>query len=228
MTYTHPMQPQTNDDRFLLDAKLAVHLLGWSWWLDPQWEWVGLWPPDSPEWLRLNFPDGAQRIGLDELREHKLSPAWMVGGCPANDKNKVGLPRFAADWNEMSVVVQAMARRGFWWRGTHYLTLDDPARATFSTRTADYPSQAETLPRATAMAAVDALEGAKTAVVGELSAETVRGKLTSIRAVAGFGGGSEPMYVRWLEARNAGDTLHAAMMFIAETADAALTQLEAG
>ena len=79
------MTVQTNDDRFLLDAKLAVQLLGWAWWYDPKWDWVGLWPPDSPEWVRYNFPEEAQQIDEEQLPEHKLSPSWAVGGCPAND-----------------------------------------------------------------------------------------------------------------------------------------------
>lgn len=219
---------QTNDDRFLLDAKLAVHLLRWDWWYDPKWDWIGLWPPDSPEWIRYNFPEKAQKIGANELREHELALSWAVGGCPANDKSAMGLPRFASDWRGMSLVIQAMAVKGFSWRGANHATAVEPARVTFSTRTADYPAQAETMPRATAMAAVAALEGAKTAVVGELSAETVRGKLTSIRTVAGFNGGDEPMYVKWLEARNAGDTYQATLMFIAETAGEALAQMGEG
>lgn len=209
------------DDRLALDAKLAIHLLGWGWWYDPQWEWVGLFPPASPDWERLNFPDGARPIESADGRT--LSPTWMVGGCPANEKNRVGVPHFAGSWEGMSTVIHQMAQRGFWWRGVHHATPgNSTAHAIFASNTAVWEAQAETLPRAAAMAAVNALEGTKTAVWGELSADSVRGKLTSIRLVACGAGGEDASYVRWLEAKNTMNTSLAALEFIAETADAAL------
>lgn len=67
-----------------------------------------------------------------------------------------------------------------------------PAFVTFSNRTADWEGQAETL----------------------------RGKLTSIRNAAGRR--EDTFYQQWLLARNVGDTAEAVLAFIGETAEAAL------
>lgn len=216
------MEIQQQDDRLQYDAPLACLLFGWEWYYVPSWDWVGLWPPDTPEWVRWNFPDDAQKV--DGPGEHKLMPSWFVGGYPAGQKEKTGLPRFSSDWNAMSLAIDEMRKRGYWWNGSNFCTADRPAYASFATRTADWSNQAETLPRATAIAALRALEEREAvAIVGEVSTETVRGRLTSIRNVAGRV--ADEIYERWLLAHNAGDTDAARHAFIHETANAALAAL---
>nr|MBP6472380.1 hypothetical protein [Chloroflexota bacterium] len=77
---------------------------------------------------------------------------------------------------------------------------------------------AETTPKATAMAALSALT--EMGVPGEVSSQTVKGRLTSIRNAAQ--GNSDPTYRKWLLDRSTGDTVAAALEFIAEWATAAL------
>ncbi len=205
------------DDRLQYDARLAELLFGWSWFLDPQWDWVGMWPPSSPEWARWNFPTGAQPV--DEPGDRKLMPSWDVGGHQAGRPDAMGIPRFSSNWEAMSLLITAMQQRGFWWSGTNYCTPDQPARAVFATQTAEFSATAETLPRATAMAALKAVEGVG-GVVGEVSDQTLRGRLTSIRNVASRR--LDEIYQAWLKARNMGDTVEAALGYIAEQATAVL------
>jgi len=211
------MNEQRQDDRFVFDARLAELLLGWQWWRDPQWGWVGLWPPDDPQWVRYNFPEQAER--LEGPGEYKLMPSWNVGGFHVADgPQKMGVPRFSSDWRAMSTLIEQMRLRGFWWKGTNFTAPDRPAHATFSIRTNSWVGQAETMPKASAMAALAALT--EKGVPGEASDQTVKGRLTSIRNVAQHH--DDPLYAHWLEAHNAGNTSAAAMEFIAEWAMAAL------
>lgn len=212
-----PEGAQRHDDRFVFDARLAEMLLGWQWYRDPQWEWVGLWPPDSPEWVRYNFPDRAEPV--DSPGSHKLMPSWHVGGFLSSDgPNRMGVPRFSADWKAMAVLIEQMRLRGFWWKGSNFAAPDRPAHAAFSSQTNSWSGQAETMPKATAMAALAALT--EKGVPGEASDQTVKGRLTSIRNVAQRS--DDPLYAQWLEAHNAGDNVAAALEFIAEWATAAL------
>ena len=41
------MSQMKQDNGFVYDARLAELLLGWRWYYIPQWDWVGLWPPDD-------------------------------------------------------------------------------------------------------------------------------------------------------------------------------------
>lgn len=214
------MKQALQDDRLKYDAQLAEKLFGWSWFYDKQWDWAGMWPPSTDEWVRWNFPDGAQPI--DGLGEHKLMPSWDVGGHHAGSPGKMGMPRFSSNWEAMSLLIGEMRQRGFWWHGTNYCVPERPAKATFATRTAEYSAQAETLPRATAMAALAAIDGAG-GIVGEISGESLRGRLTSIRNVASTR--TDDIYQQWLGDHNAGDTMEAALRFIVEMASAALEAL---
>jgi len=208
---------QRHDDRFVFDAALAERLLGWQWFRDLQWDWVGLWPPDSPEWVRYNFPDQAEP--LDGPGSYKLMPSWNVGGFLSSDgPNRMGVPRFSSDWRAMAMCVDQMRSRGFWWKGTNFAAPDRPAHATFSTQTNTWSGQAETMPKATALAALAALT--EKGVPGEVSNQTVKGRLTSIRNVAQRN--DDPIYRQWLDGRNAGDSVAAALEFIAEWATAGL------
>lgn len=208
---------QRHDDRFVFDARLAELLLGWRWFRDPQWDWVGIWPPDDPQWVRYNFPETAEP--LDGPGDHKLMPSWNVGGFHVADgPQKMGVPRFASDWRALALLIEQMRARGFWWHGANYVAPDRPAHATFSTRTNSWAGQAETMPKATAMAALAALT--EVGVPGEASDQTVKGRLTSIRNVAQRS--EDAIYLRWLETRNAGDSVAAALEFIGEWATAAL------
>ncbi|MBK7914667.1 MAG: hypothetical protein IPJ94_00085 [Chloroflexi bacterium] len=208
---------QRHDDRFVFDAALAELLLGWQWYRDPQWDWVGMWPPDDPQWVRYNFPDQAERV--DGPGDHKLMPAWNVGGFHSSDgPNRMGIPRFSSDWRAMATCIEQMRLRGFWWKGSNFAAPDRPAHATFSSQTNSWSGQAETTPKATAMAALSALT--EMGVPGEVSSQTVKGRLTSIRNAAQ--GNSDPTYRKWLLDRSTGDTVAAALEFIAEWATAAL------
>lgn len=207
-----------NDDRFELDAQLAIRLLGWGWYLDPQWSWVGLYPPDTPEWQRWNFPANAEPVEAPGTR--RLMPSWDVGGYHVGDgPERMGVPRFAADWRAMATLVDGMRLRGFRWHGSSYTTPDRPAVAVFATQTSEWRGQAETLPKAAALAALAALTAAGGSQ-GEVSDQTARGRLTSIRNVARRD--ADPVYAAWLASRNAADTVTAALQFIAEWASAAL------
>ncbi|MCA9936546.1 MAG: hypothetical protein H6662_15445 [Ardenticatenaceae bacterium] len=207
-------------DRYQYDARLAVLLLGWSWFFDPQWGWVGLYPPDSPEWRRWNFPKDAQPV--DDAAERKLMPAWDVGGYHVADgPEQMGVPRFASDWRAMAMLLAAMRQRGFAWHGVNTASPTHPARATFTLRSNEWSAEAETLPRATAVAALAALTEA--GMPGEVSDQTLRGLLTSIRCVAL----DEPddFYQGWLELHNQQPTNDAALRFVAAWASRALEEV---
>lgn len=211
---------QRQDDRFVYDARLAELLLGWRWFRDPQWDWVGIWPPDEPEWTRYNFPEQAEP--LTDPGQHKLMPSWSVGGFHVADgPQKMGVPRFASDWRAMALLIEQMRDRGFWWSGANYATPDHPAHATFSTLTNSWTGQAETMPKATALAALAALT--EKGAPGEVDGQSLEGRLTSIRNVARRS--ADPIYARWLLTRSTGDTTAAALEFIAEWAAAALASL---
>lgn len=211
------MSEMKQDDRFVYDARLAELLLGWRWYHIPQWDWVGLWPPDDEQWVRYNFPEKAEPV--DNPGDYKLMPAWHVGGYHVADgPEKMGLPRFSADWRAMATLIEQMRLRGFWWKGSNFAAPDRPAHATFSTRTNAWKAQAETMPKAVAMAALDALT--ECGVPGEASDQTIKGRLTSIRNVAL--GNEDTIYQTWLESKNVGDTAPAVLEFIAEWASAAL------
>lgn len=210
---------EAKDDKLALDAPLACILFNWSWFLSPAWGWVGIYPPDSPEWVRYNFPDDAEK--QKDPAGHPLAPSWHVGGHPAGDKAKLGLPRFSSDWNAMSQLILAMRERGFWWRGTNYAMPNRPAVASFSANTSDWQAEGDTLPQATAKAALLALSG-KGQTAGELSDQSGRGLLTSIRNAADRR--DDAFFKAWREKHNVGDTAEAAFSFIYDTANLLLEQ----
>jgi hypothetical protein len=183
---------EVTNDLFQLDAPLAIHLFNWAWWYDPQWEWAVLFPPDHDEWQRYNFPEDAQYIGT-ALDGQKLSSSWWTGGV--SQSGQQGVPRFSRHWDGMKLCVSAMKERGYSW---HVSDTAAPslASATFFSATGSWMAQAETVPRATSMAALDALNNE--AFIPSADMKWCEAILSIQRVSANI---QDDHYQTWIEAR---------------------------
>lgn len=94
--------------------------MGWRWFLPPGKERIGLWPPDSPEWIRWNFHPDSRDVTEEVLAEpgrYEPYSDWDRLGSPEPEGGRRGggtisfLPEYTRSLDAARVLEDEVRRR---------------------------------------------------------------------------------------------------------------------
>jgi len=92
-----------------LDGLIAYHVFGWRWWRNNNHNLAGLFPPDTPDFVRWNFNPLVFTELPDEFPDNRYADWWRCGSRQRDAQGEVirDLPNYSTEFRDLEEVLES-------------------------------------------------------------------------------------------------------------------------